>query len=55
MCEFCGGGIHCISRANLAIVDCAPLKAEAEYGRLLNKNKDWWLVVGQKVRFTTHV
>lgn len=49
MCQFCRGVIHRISRENLAIVDGAPLKADAEYGQLLNKNKDWWLMAGQKV------
>jgi hypothetical protein len=32
----CGRMIHRISQVNLAIVDCDPLKADAEYGRLLN-------------------
>lgn len=36
--------IHRISRASIAQVDCAALEAaQAEYGRLVNKNKAKWV------------
>ena len=31
--------IHLISRARIALADCAALQANAEYGRLVNYNK----------------